>query len=240
MPTATRIEMTQDTINELIAKRVKESLKVHDAAKNPITKTEIENEKQDDNVDANGDNGNDNRNENGNPNVNNGVGVDDACAMAWNAFMNLMTKRFQELTLLCTKMVPEEGDQVEKYIGGLPDNIQGNKLKGYVIKNDSNKRRFDNNPRDNRGQQQPFKRQNVNGQNVARAYTAGNNVGRRGYVEALPYYNKCILHHEGPCMVKCGNFKRVGHMTRDGRIAVAAAPQRAPVGNQMGNSFHVI
>ncbi|GJX66519.1 putative reverse transcriptase domain-containing protein [Tanacetum coccineum] len=71
---------------------------------------------------------------------------------------------FQELTLLCTKMVPKEEDQVEKYIGD-------QKLKGYAVKNTENKRRFDNNSRDNRGQQQPFKRQNVNGQNVARAYT---------------------------------------------------------------------
>nr|GEX96286.1 putative reverse transcriptase domain-containing protein [Tanacetum cinerariifolium] len=78
-------------------------------------------------------------------------------------------------------MVPEEEDQVEKYIGGLPDNIKGNviaveptrlrdaiciaknlmdqKLKGYTIKNAENKRRFDNNSRDNhRQQQQPFKR----------------------------------------------------------------------------------
>ncbi|GKB10127.1 putative reverse transcriptase domain-containing protein [Tanacetum coccineum] len=36
------------------------------------------------------------------------------------------TQRFQELTMLCTKMVPEEEDRVEKFIGGLPDNIQGN------------------------------------------------------------------------------------------------------------------
>ncbi|GKG42032.1 reverse transcriptase domain-containing protein, partial [Tanacetum coccineum] len=36
------------------------------------------------------------------------------------------TKRFQELTMMCTNMVPEEEDRVEKFIGGLPDNIQGN------------------------------------------------------------------------------------------------------------------
>ncbi|GKD20558.1 putative reverse transcriptase domain-containing protein [Tanacetum coccineum] len=42
-----------------------------------------------------------------------------------------------------------------------------------------NKRRMDCNPRDNRGQQPPLKRQNISGQNVARAYTAGNNE-RRG------------------------------------------------------------
>ncbi|GJU20675.1 putative reverse transcriptase domain-containing protein [Tanacetum coccineum] len=72
------------------------------------------------------------------------------------------TQRFQDLTMMCTKMVPEEEDRVEKFIGGLPDNIQGNvivaeptklqdavriannsmdqKLKGYAVKNAKNKR----------------------------------------------------------------------------------------------------
>ncbi|GJX82077.1 reverse transcriptase domain-containing protein, partial [Tanacetum coccineum] len=36
------------------------------------------------------------------------------------------TQRFQELILLCPKMVPEEEDRVKRYIWGLPDNIQGN------------------------------------------------------------------------------------------------------------------
>ncbi|GKD30482.1 hypothetical protein Tco_1241260, partial [Tanacetum coccineum] len=30
------------------------------------------------------------------------------------------------LTLLCTKMVPEEEDRIERYVGGRPNNIQGN------------------------------------------------------------------------------------------------------------------
>ncbi|GKE59172.1 hypothetical protein Tco_1498357 [Tanacetum coccineum] len=77
------------------------------------------------------------------------------------------TQRFQELTMMCTKMVPEEEDQVEKLIGGLPDNIQGNviaaeptkhqdvvriannlmdqKLKGYDVKNAENKQRLPSN-----------------------------------------------------------------------------------------------
>ncbi|GJS33542.1 reverse transcriptase domain-containing protein [Tanacetum coccineum] len=33
------------------------------------------------------------------------------------------TQRFQELALMCGRMLPEESDQVEKYVGGLPDNI---------------------------------------------------------------------------------------------------------------------
>ncbi|GJS72875.1 reverse transcriptase domain-containing protein [Tanacetum coccineum] len=313
--------VTQDVINELIAKRVKEALKAYDAAKNPRTKMEIENEQQDDNVEANV-NGDGNGNGNGNANVKNGgvvpitkecnyqefmkcqplsfkgtkgiwnshkrtVGVDTAYAITRKVLIKLVTEvycprneiqkmemelwnltvksndltdynqRFQELTLLCTKMVPEEEDKVEKYIGCLPDNIQGNviaaeptrlqdairiannlmdqKLKGYTIKNAENKRRFKNNSRDNHGQQQPFKRQNVSGPNVARAYTVRNNVERRGYVGALPYCSNCRLHHEGPYKMKCGNCKRVGHMTRDCKSAVDATPQRAPVGNQTGN-----
>ncbi|GKB08242.1 putative reverse transcriptase domain-containing protein, partial [Tanacetum coccineum] len=54
------------------------------------------------------------------------------------------------------------------------------------------------NQRDNRGQQPPFKRLNVGGQNMARAYTAGNNK-RKTYNGPLPLCNKCKLHHEGPC-----------------------------------------
>ncbi|GKD79799.1 reverse transcriptase domain-containing protein, partial [Tanacetum coccineum] len=107
------------------------------------------------------------------------------------------TQRFQELTMLCTKMVPEEEDRVERYIGGILDNIQGNlivaeptrlqdavriannlmdqKLKGYTVKNAENKRRLEVNQRDNSGQQPSLKRLNARGQNVATTYTAGNN-----------------------------------------------------------------
>nr|GFA61571.1 reverse transcriptase domain-containing protein [Tanacetum cinerariifolium] len=35
-------------------------------------------------------------------------------------------QRFHELILLCTRMVPNEEDIVERFIGGLPDNIQWN------------------------------------------------------------------------------------------------------------------
>ncbi|GKA97860.1 putative reverse transcriptase domain-containing protein [Tanacetum coccineum] len=147
------------------------------------------------------------------------------------------------------------GNHVERFIGGLPDNIQGNviaanparlqdairianqlmdkKLQGYVARSAENKRRMESNLRDNRGQQPPFKRQNTSGQNVARAYTAGNNE-RRGYARPLPYCNKCRLHHEGLCTMRCGNCKKVGHQTRDCRAAIAPNTQRAPVGNQQG------
>ncbi|GJZ68822.1 putative reverse transcriptase domain-containing protein [Tanacetum coccineum] len=115
-------------------------------------------------------------------------------------------------------MVPEEKDKIERFIWGLPDNIQGNvtsskpvrlqdairmanglmdqKVRVYAARSVEKKRKFDNNPRGNRVQQPPFKRQNV-----AQAYTVGNSE-KRGYDGSAPYYNKCRLHHEGPCTAK--------------------------------------
>ncbi|GKC49111.1 putative reverse transcriptase domain-containing protein, partial [Tanacetum coccineum] len=87
------------------------------------------------------------------------------------------------------------------------NNLMDQKLKGYA-RSAEKKRRLENNLKDNRGQQPVFKRQNVGGQNVARAYMAGNNE-RKGYVGPLPYCNKC-------------------------RDVVALNTQRAIVGNQPG------
>ncbi|GJX35290.1 putative reverse transcriptase domain-containing protein [Tanacetum coccineum] len=212
------------------------------------------------------------------------IGTEAAFAMSWRELMKLMTEvycprneiqkmeselwnltvknndlaaytqRFQELTMMCTKMVPEEEDRVEKIIGGLPDNIQGNviaaeptrlqdavriannlmdqKLKGHAVKNTENKRRLEVNQRDNRGQQPPFKRPNVGGQNVARAYTAGSNE-RKPYNGPLPLCNKCTIHHEGPCTVRCGKCNKVGHLTWDCKVTSSTtSTQRGQIVNQ--------
>nr|GEZ06218.1 hypothetical protein [Tanacetum cinerariifolium] len=85
----------------------------------------------------------------------------------------------------------------------MANNLIDQKLKGYAIKNAKNKRKFENSQKDNPRQQPPFKRQNVRGHNVARAYTADNN-DRRVYNGALPLCNKCKFHHEWPCTVRYG------------------------------------
>nr|GEW56379.1 hypothetical protein [Tanacetum cinerariifolium] len=151
--------------------------------KNPKTETEIENEKQDYNVDANSNNGNGNGNGNGNLN------------------------RFQELTLLCTKMVLKEGDRLRSIL---------EKLKGYAIKNAENKRRFNNNPRVNCGQQQQtFKRLNVNGQNVARAYTVLNNVERRGALVGNQTRNACYeCGRQGHNRNECPKLRNQNHRNK--------------------------
>ncbi|GKD23898.1 putative reverse transcriptase domain-containing protein [Tanacetum coccineum] len=61
---------------------------------------------------------------------------------------------------------------------------------------------------------------------------AGNNE-KRGYDRPLPYYNKCKLHHEGPCTMKCGKCNKVGHMAKDCKNAVVVpTTQETPIVNQ--------
>ncbi|GKF09409.1 putative reverse transcriptase domain-containing protein [Tanacetum coccineum] len=133
------------------------------------------------------------------------IGVDAAHSMKWAGLMKLMTKVYyprneiQKMEIELRNLTVKGNDLIaytQRFIGGLPDNIQGNaiaanpirianqlvdkKLQGYATRSAKNKRRMESNPRDNHRQQPSFKRQNVSGQNVARAYTTGNNE-RRGY-----------------------------------------------------------
>nr|GEY35972.1 putative reverse transcriptase domain-containing protein [Tanacetum cinerariifolium] len=146
------------------------------------------------------------------------------------------TLRFQELTLLCGRMFPEESDEIERYVGRLPEMIWGNvmshepksmkktiefandqmdqKLLGVSDRQGKNKRKFDNTSR-NQQNQQPFQRNN----NVARAYAAGSI--EKPYRGTKPLCPKCNFYHDGPCRPKCTNFKRTGHIARDCRSRAA-------------------
>ncbi|GKE02258.1 putative reverse transcriptase domain-containing protein, partial [Tanacetum coccineum] len=173
------------------------------------------------------------------------VGHDAAYWMPWRTLMKMMTDK---------RMLPEDFDKVEKYVGGLSDMIQGNvmsskqkmmqeaskfandlidqKIRNFVERQAENKRKLDNKSSDNNAQQPPFKRQNV-----ARAYSAGPGE-KKEYAGTLPLCNKCKFHHNGPCTVKCANYKRVGHLTRDCRNPTAANNQRTLTCFECENQGH--
>nr|GEU31721.1 putative reverse transcriptase domain-containing protein [Tanacetum cinerariifolium] len=141
------------------------------------------------------------------------------------------TQRFQELALMCIKLLADETEKVDKYISGVLDNIHGNvmsarpktldetielandlmdkKLHTYAERHNDNKRKADDSPRNN--QQQPHKKQNV-----ARAYTAGPGE-KKVYTEDLPLCTKYNYHHTGQC-AKCGKCNRCGHTTTDCQV----------------------
>nr|GFA63226.1 reverse transcriptase domain-containing protein [Tanacetum cinerariifolium] len=75
-------------------------------------------------------------------------------------------------------------------------------------------------------------RPNAGGQNVARAYMAGNNE-RKPYNGSLPVCNKCNLYHEGPCAMRCRKCNKVGHLTRDCKVTNSTtSTQRGQIVNQ--------
>nr|GEV32295.1 retrotransposon protein, putative, Ty3-gypsy subclass [Tanacetum cinerariifolium] len=208
MESARADSMTPEAIEVLINQRVAEVLAAYEAnrAAELVVESQSQNGDDDDNMNVRG-----NGNKNGRT-----IGADAAFSMSWRELMKLMTEvycprneikkieselwnltvknndlaaytqRFQELTMMCTKMVTKEEDQVEKFIG------EGQRV-----------------------QQPSYKRQNVGGQSVARAYTAGSNE-KRGYAGPLPYCNKCKLHPEGPCTVKCEKCNKT-HGNKSGK-----------------------
>ncbi|GJT49996.1 reverse transcriptase domain-containing protein [Tanacetum coccineum] len=143
---------------------------------------------------------------------------------------------------------------VEKYIGGLPDMIQGSvmaskpkimqeaieiakdpmdqKVCTFAERKVKNKIKLNNNSSDNNAQQLPFKRQNM-----AKAYSVGPSE-KKEYAGTLPLCNKCKFHHNGPCTVKCTNCNRVAHLTRDCRSPAATNNQRTLTCYECRNQGH--
>ncbi|GJR62734.1 RNA-directed DNA polymerase, eukaryota [Tanacetum coccineum] len=183
------------------------------------------------------------------------VGHDVAYAMTWINLKNMMTDKYcprgKIKKLEVEMMFPEESDNIEKYVGGLPGMIHGSvmsfkpktmqdaiefatKLMDKIIstlaeRQAENKRKLDNN---NQAQQQPSKNQGV-----AIAYAAEPGK-RKEYAGTLPLCNKCKFHHNGQCIIKCVNGKRVGHFTRDCRSPAATNNQRNPTCYEFGNQRH--
>ncbi|GJU97227.1 putative reverse transcriptase domain-containing protein [Tanacetum coccineum] len=82
------------------------------------------------------------------------------------------TLRFQELALMCGRMFPEESDEVEKYVSGLPDMIRGNVMQA------EQKRKIKFNAGNNQGSFGPNNNNNNRGnsgatQNAITCYECG-------------------------------------------------------------------
>nr|GEX76050.1 hypothetical protein [Tanacetum cinerariifolium] len=158
------------------------------------------------------------------------------------------TKRFQELTLICTKFVAGETEKIDKYVSGLPDNIYGSvkasrlktlddtielandlmdqKLRTYAERQTNNKRKANDPFRNNHGHQQ----QTPKRQNVTRVYNIGMDE-KKSYSGNFPKCTKCHFHHNGPCTQKCHECNKVGHFARDYR-----SPGNANVANAHRNN----
>nr|GEZ77236.1 reverse transcriptase domain-containing protein [Tanacetum cinerariifolium] len=216
--TITRSGMTSEAIEELIAQQVVKALAAYEAnhVVGLVVESQSKNGDNGDNGSGRG-NGNGNRggNGNGNPNRN------DRSAM-----------HIAQSTMLCTKVVPKEEDRVEKFIRGLPNNIQGNVIAAEPMRL-QNAIWIANNLMD----------QKLKGY-VARSVE--NNKGLITTIRTTVYNNPFIrdkilvdrMWQEPTRLytVRCSNYKKVVHMARDCKAAITNY-SRSPRAKSEGWSF---
>ncbi|GKC17832.1 putative reverse transcriptase domain-containing protein [Tanacetum coccineum] len=97
------------------------------------------------------------------------------------------TQRFNELTLMCPRMVEPERVKVDAYIRGLTDNIKGEVTSSKPANlNEANNQR------------------QGNARAMVTAPTDGN----------IPLCERCFTRHVGPCTIKCHKCGKIGHKSR--------------------------
>ncbi|GJV82931.1 putative reverse transcriptase domain-containing protein [Tanacetum coccineum] len=140
------------------------------------------------------------------------------CDPFWGCYkydIVVYTQRFNELALMCLRMVQPERVKVDSYIRGLTDNIKGEvtsskpanlneavPMAHKLIEQKSQAR----NERIFEGKKQKWENfQGGNRSGNARAMVTAPTDGK------LPLCEHCFARHVGPCMIKCG---KVGHKSR--------------------------
>ncbi|GJX64521.1 putative reverse transcriptase domain-containing protein [Tanacetum coccineum] len=113
-------------------------------------------------------------------------------------------------------------DQVTKHTSVQVSSDHKQKFDDRRTFNNNNYRNTNTNNRYNNHQPQQNRRQeavrayaNIR-QEAVRAYATTPAENSR-YVGTLPLCRKCVLHHTGPCTVKCNVCNKVGHLTRNCR-----------------------
>ncbi|GKD60707.1 putative reverse transcriptase domain-containing protein [Tanacetum coccineum] len=152
------------------------------------------------------------------------------------------TQRFNELALMCPRMVEPESVKVDAYIRGLTNNIKGevtsskptnlnevvrmaHKLMEQKLQArneriiEGNKRKWENfqsgngSGKSNHKDNSRQSSQNNQKQRNARAMTTAPNEGKVSY-GLLPMCERCFTRHVGQCMIKCHKCGKVGHKAR--------------------------
>ncbi|GJV58229.1 putative reverse transcriptase domain-containing protein [Tanacetum coccineum] len=147
------------------------------------------------------------------------------------------TQRFNELALMCLRMVEPERVKVDAYIRGLTDNIKGevtsskpanlNKAvrMAHKLMDQKSQARDERILEGKKQKWESFQSGNGSGKGAQRdnsRQTLQNNQ-RQGNARAmittptdgkLPLCERCFTRHVGPCIIKCHKCRKVGHKLR--------------------------
>ncbi|GJX73509.1 reverse transcriptase domain-containing protein [Tanacetum coccineum] len=125
-----------------------------------------------------------------------------------------------EITTLPIRPAPPSPDRTPALYGyplDSGDDSSDEDLKGKVAKNASNQRKWKGDRHESSSKNKGLK--------VIRAHAIGPS-NKKVYAGKLPHYNKCKLHHNGPCYAKCRKYKEASHLARDYRGTTVLANQR--------------
>ncbi|GJR69273.1 putative reverse transcriptase domain-containing protein [Tanacetum coccineum] len=162
----------------------------------------------------------------------------------WHRTGNLMvkeynimayTQRFNELALMCPRMVEPKRVKVDAYIRGLTDNIKGEekaKWERFQSGNSSGK----GNHKDNSRQTL----QNNQKQGNARAMVTAPTDGKVSS-GSLPLCERCFTRHVGMCTIKCHKCRQVRHKARyykEKNVATGANALPIPTCYDCGEQGH--
>nr|GEV32518.1 reverse transcriptase domain-containing protein [Tanacetum cinerariifolium] len=129
------------------------------------------------------------------------------------------TQRFNELALMCPRMVEPERVKVDAYIRGLTDNVKGEVTSSKPVNlNEANNQKQGN----------------------ARAMVTAPTDGRVSS-GSLPLCERCFTRHVGPCMIKCHKCGKVGYKIRyckKKNVTTGANAQPIPTCYDCGEQGH--
>ncbi|GJX95040.1 putative reverse transcriptase domain-containing protein [Tanacetum coccineum] len=131
------------------------------------------------------------------------VGIDAAYVMTWKELIKMMIKVYcprKEIQKLENELLQ---DTIQ-----MANSLMDQKVCAIATRDADRKRKWEYEQEGNHRQQQNKR------QEVGRVYVAGT-CNKISYAGTLPPCDKCKFHHYGPCPIKCGNYKKVGHRARD-------------------------
>ncbi|XP_071712397.1 uncharacterized protein [Rutidosis leptorrhynchoides] len=140
------------------------------------------------------------------------------------------SNRFLELAALCPSMVTPESKKIEKYIIGLPPQIQGNVIAAgketiettmlmtqnlvMAVRRNAKEKQTEVKATDKKRKFEPTQGtcQNSNKK-------VGDTI-KSGYIGTKPLCNHCDRHHYGFCTAVCGKCKKIGHSAKNCKVGL--------------------